>query len=221
MGFGLIFVTRTFTVSLMKALKKIGLFFLMFCLQSPAFSQASDGLSQQYDFLHAWNDQLTPSHSAGEWAARGFPANEAPEMEARLAAMRQQAAIQAEVEKQRQKAAQAAAIQNWNNGADNRERTASECMNAALSYNLDLASKGDDYGQYRMGQRYRDGDGVPKDLQKARQWFAKAAAQGDKIAAKELAQLLIDFPELSVTNRSPVEIKPPPGITNAAVSTKK
>jgi hypothetical protein len=60
----------------------------------------------------------------------------------------------------------------------------------ALKYNQALAASGDAYGQLRMGERYRDGDGVAKDLRAAREWFAKAAAQGDKVAAKELAQLV-------------------------------
>jgi len=49
------------------------------------------------------------------------------------------------------------------------------------------AAKGDYYDLLRMGERYRDGDGVPKDLAKARDYFAKAvlrlnqdeAAKGD------------------------------------------
>jgi hypothetical protein len=73
-----------------------------------------------------------------------------------------------------------------------REQAAKKKTHAAegaLRFNQELAEKGDSYGQLRMGERYRDGDGVPRDLQKARDWFAKAAAQGDKAAASELAAL--------------------------------
>jgi TPR repeat protein len=59
----------------------------------------------------------------------------------------------------------------------------------ALKYNQELAAKGDPYGLLRMGERYRDGDGVPKDLAKARDYFAKAVAAGSPSAADELSQL--------------------------------
>src|SRR6185312_13964088 len=47
-----------------------------------------------------------------------------------------------------------------------------------LKWNQDQAVAGDAYGQLRMGERYRDGNGVEKDLEKAREYFQKAAAQG-------------------------------------------
>ncbi len=59
----------------------------------------------------------------------------------------------------------------------------------ALRANQEGAARGDAYGEYRMGQRYRDGDGVPKDLTKAREWLEKAASQGIKDAARELTEL--------------------------------
>jgi len=37
----------------------------------------------------------------------------------------------------------------------------------ALAWNLQAAEAGDAYGEYRMGERYRDGDGVAKDLRQA------------------------------------------------------
>jgi hypothetical protein len=59
----------------------------------------------------------------------------------------------------------------------------------AVQYNQDLADKGDSWGQFRMGERYRDGDGVPKDEKIARDFFSKAAAQGNKDAARALEKL--------------------------------
>jgi hypothetical protein len=59
----------------------------------------------------------------------------------------------------------------------------------ALKYNRELAGAGDAYGELRMGQRYRDGDGVARDLRLAREWLAKSAAQGDKTAQRELGEL--------------------------------
>lgn len=58
-----------------------------------------------------------------------------------------------------------------------------------LKSNQDLADKGDAYGLLRMGERYRDGDGVPKDLTKARDYLTKAAASGSVTAADELKKL--------------------------------
>lgn len=46
-----------------------------------------------------------------------------------------------------------------------------------------LGNKGNVSGLLRMGERYRDGDGVPKDLAKARDYLTKAAA------ADELSKL--------------------------------
>ena len=59
----------------------------------------------------------------------------------------------------------------------------------ALAFNQSQADKGDAYGQLRMGERYRDGEGVEKDLAKARDYFTKAAAQGNAAAASDLKVL--------------------------------
>jgi hypothetical protein len=59
----------------------------------------------------------------------------------------------------------------------------------ALKYNQYLADKGDEYGLFRMGERYRDGDGVPKDLGKAGDYFTKALAAGSPSAADELSKM--------------------------------
>jgi hypothetical protein len=61
--------------------------------------------------------------------------------------------------------------------------------NKALKFNQDAATKGDPYGLLRMGERYRDGDAVPKDLTKAREYLTKAAAAGSPTAADELSKL--------------------------------
>jgi len=60
---------------------------------------------------------------------------------------------------------------------------------AALKSNQDEAAKGDAYGMMRMGERYRDGDGVEKDLAKAKEYLQKAADAGSPIAAEELSKL--------------------------------
>jgi hypothetical protein len=58
-----------------------------------------------------------------------------------------------------------------------------------LKMNQDAAAKGDAYGLLRMGERYRDGDGVEKDLAKAKEYFQKAADAGSPTAAEELSKL--------------------------------
>ncbi|MGA3268066.1 MAG: helix-turn-helix domain-containing protein [Verrucomicrobiota bacterium] len=64
-----------------------------------------------------------------------------------------------------------------------------EAKARALKQNQDAADKGDAYGLLRMGERYRDGDGVPKDLDKARDYLTKASAAGSPTAADDLKSL--------------------------------
>ena len=58
-----------------------------------------------------------------------------------------------------------------------------------LKSNQEDADNGDAYGLLRMGERYRDGDGVPKDLAKAKDYLTKAAAAGSPSATDELSKL--------------------------------
>ena len=74
---------------------------------------------------------------------------------------------------------------------------------ATLKFYQERAEKGDAYGQYRVGIRYLKGEGVPKDLGKARDYLSKAAAQGNQDAAVELAKL--SAPELPVQTNSPLK----------------
>jgi hypothetical protein len=69
----------------------------------------------------------------------------------------------------------------------------------ALEVDLNLANAGDAYGQLRMGQRYRDGDGVPQDDTKAQALLAEAAGQGDPAAASLLGGLNPFIPGDQVT----------------------
>ena len=59
----------------------------------------------------------------------------------------------------------------------------------ALKFNQDQAAKGEAYGQFRMGERYLTGDGVEKDLIKARVYISKAAEQGMTSAVELLKNL--------------------------------
>jgi TPR repeat protein len=59
----------------------------------------------------------------------------------------------------------------------------------ALAANQAAAAQGDAYGLLRMGERYRDGDGVDKNLDTARNYLSRAAAAGDMTASNELVTL--------------------------------
>jgi len=59
----------------------------------------------------------------------------------------------------------------------------------ALKANESAAATGDAYGLLRMGERYRDGEGVAKDLAQARNFLHQAALKGSDTAARELAAL--------------------------------
>jgi hypothetical protein len=70
------------------------------------------------------------------------------------------------------------------------KETAKKAVQArVLKGNQDLADKGDAYGLLRMGESYRDGEGVPKDLAKAKDYLTKAAAAGSQTAADALSKL--------------------------------
>jgi len=69
------------------------------------------------------------------------------------------------------------------------ERVRNAALNKALQANLAAAAQGDAYGLLRMGERYRDGEGVEVDLKKAREYLEKAAAAGSPTAAEELSAL--------------------------------
>ena len=58
-----------------------------------------------------------------------------------------------------------------------------------LKFHQEKASAGDAYGQFRMGEHYLKGDGVEKDLNKAREYFAKSAAQGNEDTKAALQKL--------------------------------
>ncbi|MES1180871.1 MAG: SEL1-like repeat protein, partial [Verrucomicrobiota bacterium] len=60
---------------------------------------------------------------------------------------------------------------------------------AALKSNQAAAAKGDMFGLLRMGERYRDGDGVQKDLSTARDYLQRAAEAGSPTAKDELSKL--------------------------------
>lgn len=69
------------------------------------------------------------------------------------------------------------------------EQSKQAAAEKALRFNQDAAAKGDAFGLLRMGERYRDGDGVEQDLAKAKEYLQKAADAGSPTAAEELSKL--------------------------------
>ncbi|PWG03691.1 SPOR domain-containing protein [Sphingosinicella humi] len=63
---------------------------------------------------------------------------------------------------------------------------------AAVAEWRPLADKGDADAQFNMGQAYRFGKGVPKDLRITQSWYQKAAQQGHEKAQANLGILLFD-----------------------------
>lgn len=52
-----------------------------------------------------------------------------------------------------------------------------------------LAAKGSAEAQFKLGEMCEDGRGTPRDLEKAREWYEQAAAQGHEEAQRRLATL--------------------------------
>ena len=89
----------------------------------------------------------------------------------------------------RQKAAQNQFEEQLRAAAEKAAAAKKQTDAKVLKSNQELADKGDAYGLLRMGERYRDGDGVPKDLAKAKDYLTKAAAAGSPTADADLKNL--------------------------------
>ena len=70
----------------------------------------------------------------------------------------------------------------------------------ALAWHRGLAEKGDAFGQFEMGEHYRRGDGVERNETTAREWYAKAAAQGHA-KAKEMLEKMEGEQSKQVTSK--------------------
>jgi hypothetical protein len=90
---------------------------------------------------------------------------------------------------ERQKAAQKELGDQRHAAAEKADAAKKAVQAKVLKSNQDLADKGDAYGLLRMGERYRDGEGVEKDLAKAKDYLTKSAAAGSLTAAEELSKL--------------------------------
>ena len=93
------------------------------------------------------------------------------------------------VTEERQRAAQKELDEQRRVASEKASSTKKAATAKVLKINQDAADKGDMYGLLRMGERYRDGDGVEKDLTKAHDYLTKAAAAGSPTAADELSKL--------------------------------
>jgi TPR repeat protein len=64
-----------------------------------------------------------------------------------------------------------------------------ECNKIAASWYRKAAEQGYLAGELRLAALYRDGRGVPRDMEQAAEWYRKAAEQGDVSAQGTLAVL--------------------------------
>jgi hypothetical protein len=62
----------------------------------------------------------------------------------------------------------------------------------ALRKGRPLAERGMAAAQFKLGQLYANGQGVPQDYAQARQWWEKAAVRGDVEAAANLGTLYLN-----------------------------
>jgi len=62
----------------------------------------------------------------------------------------------------------------------------SEANDRWIKEEMGSAEQGNPSAQYTLGRRYLEGDGVPKDEQKARYWLQKSAAQGNRDSQETL-----------------------------------
>jgi hypothetical protein len=74
---------------------------------------------------------------------------------------------------------------------DAKQKKKQAILDKALQYDETLASKGDDFGLLRMGERYRDGEGIQKDREKAIDYLSRAVMAGSPAASNELSQLIL------------------------------
>src|SRR5881394_3185291 len=58
-----------------------------------------------------------------------------------------------------------------------------------LQWQMERAEKGSDPAQYALGMRYVTGDGVPKDLEKAKKWLRESAKNGNADGKKKLPEV--------------------------------
>jgi TPR repeat protein len=58
-----------------------------------------------------------------------------------------------------------------------------------LQWQMERAEKGSDPAQYALGMRYLNGEGVDKDLDKAKKWLREAAKNGNADARKKLPEV--------------------------------
>ncbi len=84
-----------------------------------------------------------------------------------------------------------------------------QAVEDALKYYRLSAAQGDRDGQYGLGMLYFLGEGVPKNLTEARQWFERAAVQEHVYAANMMADAYISGRmDLSVAERQSVAALP-------------
>lgn len=73
--------------------------------------------------------------------------------------------------------------------ASAKEKVRQESEAKILKWNQDQAAQNDPYGLLRMGERYRDGEGVETNFSKAREYLTRSADLGNATAKEEVEKL--------------------------------
>lgn len=81
----------------------------------------------------------------------------------------------------------------------------SDIAAGVFRFQIKLAEQGNAEAQYKVGEMYEKGKGVPKDMTKANEWFNKAAKQGHKKAKYKLLYLEIQANGLNDVTKTQVD----------------
>jgi hypothetical protein len=146
-----------------------------------------DGLGKHITQLNYGNPCARPSNAD---SVEKLALQLTPDEESRINSAKADASAKSELAVAAQKRLQDFLDKNDPERIAAAQRKASEEL--GLEFDLREAVKGDPIGLLSMGERYRDGNGVPKDSAKAKEFLGKAAAAGNQTAVQELSKLTQD-----------------------------
>jgi|GEM_PF-4289085 len=81
----------------------------------------------------------------------------------------------------------------------------SDISAGVFRFQIKLAEQGNPEAQYKVGEMYEQGKGVPKDMDKAKEWFKKAAKQGHRKANYKLLYLEVQMNGLNDVTKTQVD----------------
>lgn len=81
----------------------------------------------------------------------------------------------------------------------------SDISAGVFRFQIKLAEQGNPEAQYKVGEMYEQGKGVPKDMDKAKEWFKKSAKQGHRKANYKLLYLEVQMNGLNDVTKTQVD----------------